>query len=384
MQVEYNFNFFSILILLGVIQGLYLSYFFIFQKSKKKVPNIFMGMLLFSLSLVILEIFLNYTGLIVNVISINNFSEAFGFLIAPLLFLYIITSVGKEYRPALLLHFLPFFFWIAYSIPDYIQSDAFKYNCYLDVYHPEAQRLDVIVTQDTDPMGLRTYVNEILIFQLILYLAASYIQINESFKKKEKTFFSRGIKPESWLRDFTLLITMMVIVLILVKLFYIKDLGDYLIASFISIAIYATYFYMLFHSSFFRESVSMVLYEGRKYAKSSLDKEQKDNIIKDLEKLMEEEKYFTDNLVSLPQVSRMLKVSVHHLSQSINEHFNLGFFEFIARYRVEEAKIILQDPSRQNLTIEEVAEEVGYNSKSAFNRAFKKITGKTPSQFRDH
>jgi AraC-like DNA-binding protein len=365
-----------------VIQGFYLTYFFIFQKTKKKVPNIFMGLLLFSLSLIILEIFLNYSGLIVKVITINNFSEAFGFLLAPLLFLYIVTSTGKEYRPSQLLHFLPFIFWAAYSIPDYIQSDAFKYNCYLDVYHPEWERLQVIVTQDPDPMGLRTYVNEMLIFQLLLYLAASFIEIHGSFKKKGKRFFSKGIKPESWLRDFTFIVTLMVIVLILVKLFYFKDLGDYLIASFISISIYATYIYILMHSSFFRESVSMVLYEGKKYAKSSLDEEQKDSLLAGLKVLMEEEKYFMDNLVSLPEVSKKLKVSVHHLSQAINEHFNQGFFEYIARYRIEEAKNILRDPSKQNLIIEEVAEEVGYNSKSAFNKAFKKITGKTPSQFR--
>ncbi len=55
----------------------------------------------------------------------------------------------------------------------------------------------------------------------------------------------------------------------------------------------------------------------------------------------------------------------------------------IASYRVEEAKTILKTELGKKLTIEEVAEQVGYNSKSAFNTAFKKFTSQTPSAFRD-
>jgi len=55
----------------------------------------------------------------------------------------------------------------------------------------------------------------------------------------------------------------------------------------------------------------------------------------------------------------------------------------IAEYRIEEAKTILQDPSQSQLTIEDIADEVGYNSKSAFNRSFKKFTGLTPSEYKD-
>jgi len=55
----------------------------------------------------------------------------------------------------------------------------------------------------------------------------------------------------------------------------------------------------------------------------------------------------------------------------------------LAAYRVEEAKAILKTELGKKLTIEEVAERVGYNSKSAFNTAFKKFTSQTPSTFRD-
>jgi AraC-like DNA-binding protein len=66
----------------------------------------------------------------------------------------------------------------------------------------------------------------------------------------------------------------------------------------------------------------------------------------------------------------------------INEKLNVSFFELIASYRVEEAKRILSGDNRNKITVEEISEIVGYNSKTAFNNAFKKMTGKTPSEFR--
>jgi AraC-like DNA-binding protein len=59
-----------------------------------------------------------------------------------------------------------------------------------------------------------------------------------------------------------------------------------------------------------------------------------------------------------------------------------NFFELLAYYRVEKARQIISRDKDNKLTVEEVSEMVGYNSKAAFNNAFKKMTGKTPSEFR--
>ena len=55
----------------------------------------------------------------------------------------------------------------------------------------------------------------------------------------------------------------------------------------------------------------------------------------------------------------------------------------MAKQRVEEAKRILKSEEAKKLTIEEISEQVGYNSKSAFNLVFKRLTSQTPSAFRD-
>jgi AraC-like DNA-binding protein len=120
-----------------------------------------------------------------------------------------------------------------------------------------------------------------------------------------------------------------------------------------------------------------------KYKKSSLIEDNKEIILKAIELQMKDEKYFRSSSASLSGLSKAINESSHHVSQVINEKLNMSFFELLATCRVEEAKSILKTDLGKKLTIEDIAERVGYNSKSAFNTAFKKITSQTPSAFRD-
>lgn len=86
--------------------------------------------------------------------------------------------------------------------------------------------------------------------------------------------------------------------------------------------------------------------------------------------------------LTLPQLASELGISSHYLSQVINEHFKLNFFDFINRYRVETFKDSIANPAYRNFSLLGIAFECGFNSKTAFNRIFKQATGLTPSQFK--
>jgi AraC-like DNA-binding protein len=146
--------------------------------------------------------------------------------------------------------------------------------------------------------------------------------------------------------------------------------------------IYATSYNVIRASEFFQENTGDPEQHRKKYEKSALQETDKAKILEQLKGCMEGEKEFKNPLVSQPYISKKLGVPVHHLSQVINEKLDQSFFEMIASYRIEEAKLLLKDPANDHLTIEDLADEVGYNSKSAFNRSFKKHTGLTPSEFR--
>ena len=86
--------------------------------------------------------------------------------------------------------------------------------------------------------------------------------------------------------------------------------------------------------------------------------------------------------LSLAELAAQLHLPPHHLSQVINEQCQQNFFDFINTYRIEEVKRQLQSPDTAHLKLEEIGFAAGFNSKSAFNAAFKKNTQTTPSQFR--
>ena len=122
--------------------------------------------------------------------------------------------------------------------------------------------------------------------------------------------------------------------------------------------------------------------ETTKYLGSNLTKDQIEEYKKQLLALFSAEKPFLNPQVSLADLSEKLSISTKHLSQVINQSFNKSFFDFINSYRIQEAQQILKESNDDKLTVLEVMYEVGFNSKSSFNTAFKKETGQTPSEFR--
>ena len=89
---------------------------------------------------------------------------------------------------------------------------------------------------------------------------------------------------------------------------------------------------------------------------------------------------FTKEHITLPEFAGELAISSHQLSEYINEKKGMSFTSFINECRVQKAKILLKE--KQNYTVLAVGFEVGFKSKSAFNAAFLKISGVTPSDYR--
>ncbi len=121
----------------------------------------------------------------------------------------------------------------------------------------------------------------------------------------------------------------------------------------------------------------------KKYEKSKLTPQQEEAYLKKLLRYMEREKPHLDSELTVKTLSGGLSVSHRDISRVINEKTGMHFYDFINRYRVEEAKRLLEESTlREGFTILDIAYEVGFNSKSSFNSAFKKINGITPSQYK--
>jgi len=97
--------------------------------------------------------------------------------------------------------------------------------------------------------------------------------------------------------------------------------------------------------------------------------------------LVETQKPYLDNELTLPKLAKLLGTSTNQLSQVLNEGLNENFYQFINRLRVEEGKRLLLDGARSHLTLEAIGYEAGFNSKTTFNTTFKKLTALSPSEF---
>ncbi len=122
---------------------------------------------------------------------------------------------------------------------------------------------------------------------------------------------------------------------------------------------------------------------GTKYQKSTLTPAIKSSIVNKLEEVMDVQKFYQRDDASLTRLAEELGATTHHLSQVLNESLKISFQDLLARYRVREACRMLRQEQYEQVKIENIATMVGYNSKSAFNTAFKKRTGLTPSDYRD-
>ena len=100
-----------------------------------------------------------------------------------------------------------------------------------------------------------------------------------------------------------------------------------------------------------------------------------------LASIMEEEQLYKKPTLKLKEVASKMDISNHKLSQLLNDNIGKSFSSYINQYRVEKAMQLLK--KNDLFTLEAIGYEAGFVSKSGFYATFKRITGKTPSSFRN-
>jgi AraC-like DNA-binding protein len=128
--------------------------------------------------------------------------------------------------------------------------------------------------------------------------------------------------------------------------------------------------------------LQLLMFEAeKKYAgRSLLDQVNVPSMIKALNRLMDEERVYTDDQLTLRDLADELAITPHQLSQLLNDRLNTNFNTFVNQYRIRDAKeMLLSQPEK---TVLAISLEVGFNSKSAFYEAFARFTGMSPQNFR--
>ena len=121
--------------------------------------------------------------------------------------------------------------------------------------------------------------------------------------------------------------------------------------------------------------------KGSKYQKSALSSEQAQRIANAIESAMNQDKLYLDNNLSLQKLASHISTPGNYVTQTLNETMRISFFDLINKHRVIEAS---QKLCSSDLSVIEIAMEVGFNSKSSFYNVFKREFEQTPLQYRRH
>jgi AraC-like DNA-binding protein len=118
-----------------------------------------------------------------------------------------------------------------------------------------------------------------------------------------------------------------------------------------------------------------------RYRKSALKPEQIRELITQLEIYLSDYEPYKNPLLNIEELAMAINTNTKYLSQAINEHYGMNFFTLINELRINKAISMLTAADHKTFSITGIAQSAGFNSKSAFNAAFKKFTGKTPTEF---
>jgi AraC-like DNA-binding protein len=382
MNTTIHIDVFSVLIFLGVFLGLILSFFFIIKSSSNYRANRYQGFLLLSLSLIFLEQVLNYTGYIVRVLPATYSTAWLNFLIGPFLYLYVKRSLDRPFSKKEWINFILPVIYLIYLTFSLVQPDEFKYNSYITSSRLNLPLLEVHSSIPPDPLGINKYLDSVLGIQVMIYISLSILMLVKKAKDAATTIFKTTDDTLRSTRDVVFHMSIVIVIFIIVKTSLHGNAGNYFIGTYVAFFTLLTTLRIMNDSAYFERSASFLDISMGKYRKSSLNEEGKQRILHSIILEFEDKKYFTENLASLSDLSKKVGESPHHVSQVLNEKLGKSFFEVLASYRIEEAEKILSRDSKNKITVEEISEMVGYNSKTAFNNSFKKLTGKTPSEYR--
>ena len=148
------------------------------------------------------------------------------------------------------------------------------------------------------------------------------------------------------------------------------------------ILLIALFYYSISHAQHLTTTKEDEEFEDPKESTAPVDTKPLDSTISKIMDGIVTQKLYLNQSLNVEQFSAKIGVPYRDVSFAINKAFGTNFFEFINSYRIEESKRYLADEKYKDMTIMDILLESGFNSKSAFQRFFKRLTGTSPTEFR--
>ena len=176
----FHADLFVFFILLGIAQGLFLSYFFLRQKE---TANRYFGLALLVMSILVFDVWLGYSNLMFQTLWLVDFSEAGNFIFAPALYLALQAYLGEKNGRFIWLHFAPAGIYFLYScFALYSLPIPYKYNSNINAWHPELAELSLDYTGMSWRFVLQEWLDESMLIQGAVYVGLSAWVLVSAFR----------------------------------------------------------------------------------------------------------------------------------------------------------------------------------------------------------
>ena len=345
-----HFTFIETLVLAGILQAVILVIAFR-QKMKTPSPEVYYFLLIVVSAVMLLARLLVFKVESPWVYRFGMFADISIFLFGPIAYIYLKRQFLVKSKVSML-HFLP-------AAAHFL---FFTWTCMLSAETLAAQYQDGI-------LPLAFFLIESLGWvSVTTYLGLSIFQFNKSEVSQKRpvatllVVWSLGVV--AWLMGY--LDTYFVDISIWVLNY---DLIWIVLPVWIHLVVYYKLITINEKSAYFKPKVKRV------------KKEKQELIVRELKKLTETSQLFLDADLKLDDLAKEVNTSPNDLSWVLNEVYNMTFYEFINKMRLNSFIDKVKQQEHQKKTLLALSFEVGFKSKSTFNNAFKAVYNQTPSQY---
>jgi len=298
----------------------------------------------------------------------------------PLLYLYVLSVIYTDFKLKKnhLWHLLPWLINIMVLTPRYFAVDF-------------EGKLDFLTANHADQM-LEIKISYIIVhIQIIVYFILCFTAIKKYKSLLLENYSNASLFNYKWLFQLVSFYAIIAFLATFKNLFLFAHLETALMFSqiavtFLALGIIAWFVLKALHNPELFRGVNSNLQLVRQLVLENTNITKDEDDISEVVLLKEHMKTsepFLDATLTIDDLASQLEIPTKDLSVLINHNLNQHFFDFVNSYRIKKAMHILQDPANKRLTILEILYEVGFNSKSSFNTAFKKHTHLTPTQYRE-
>lgn len=362
-----SFSFLDLVLFAGIIQGIFLTFslHFISQKNKKanKILIIIIGLATFMFAGKMATYQLEYSWIWRPALLTDCSIYLFG----PLLYMYFRALVFK-YHPKNILAF-------KHYIPTLILFLFFCWTLTLTTEEYFGMSYSIEMFYAYLAMEL-TGVISLIVYSYLSFKIVKYIKNTDHKISAHKKEIARYIQ-------FILIGLFFMIVFWAFGIFRTYALHSF--TSYISYQLLwismTVFLFIVGYFSFTQPEIVRLPIEKLSLKKNRLNKKEIEIITEKLQHLLQEEQIFMHSDLSLKILAKKVDTSANNLSWLLNSVFEKTFYEFINEYRVKAFLAKVKEGEHKKQTILGVALDVGFNSKSTFNKSFKVIMNDTPSRY---